>query len=87
MVPTATNAPHLEVMHQSIPLIQLLVVSFILTIRSEYFLQDDIEVRLVKMEGDTTVRACFLRIRLVASLTFDRSTTTFFILATKFALC
>jgi hypothetical protein len=41
---TATNAPHLEAMYQSIPLIQHLVVSFILTIRSEYFLKDDTEI-------------------------------------------
>jgi hypothetical protein len=44
MVRTATNAPHLGAMHQSIPLIQHLVVSFILTIRSEYSIKDDIEV-------------------------------------------
>jgi len=43
-VPTATNAPHLEVMHKSIPLIQHLVVSFIPIIRSEYSLKDDIEI-------------------------------------------
>jgi hypothetical protein len=51
MVPTATNAPHLEVMHLSIPLIQHLVVSFILTIRSEYSLKDHIEVGHSENEG------------------------------------